>query len=264
MDEIIYGTPEQNKWKLESIPQIIYINMDSSQDRQFNLVKEFIDYDIKNFQRFRAYTVKDIGTKITRSKAKGIRYFCDVEYACLSSHIGAIELFYKEIDSNYCIICEDDLSFEFVKYWNKSLNEYLSEIPDFELLHLNTSYYTEIDDSKYSVPEELFVPNEETSSTLCYIISKLGAKKMLDMIPGDDKLNFSKCTKSKMFCADHFINGCEGLKIYSKNLLCWKADNSSVMRTSTNFEHNELNKIRNAIMENLKNRCINCVNCFNE
>ena len=70
------------------------------------------------------------------------------EYAIILSHLYALQTLKKNIDdhlipitSYYSLICEDDLSLEFINYWNYSLDEIVQKAPDdWEILMLG--YFT--------------------------------------------------------------------------------------------------------------------------
>ena len=61
------------------------------------------------------------------------------EIGCCMSHLKAIKKFYQETDDDYCLILEDDVSFDTVKYWNFSWKDFLSKLPyDWDCLQLTT------------------------------------------------------------------------------------------------------------------------------
>lgn len=113
------------KYKLKNIPNILWINLDKSQDRYNYMLKQFNDYNITNHNRIPAIYYEDLNCTVTPS-------IFIKEYACILSHVKALQ-YYKD---NYnkigelCIIAEDDLSFNYVKYWKKKIIEYINNLPE--------------------------------------------------------------------------------------------------------------------------------------
>ena len=60
-----------------------------------------------------------------------------IEFACLLSHLETIRRF-SETDKKIALIFEDDVSLDYVKYWNKSICNIIKNAPsDWEILMLN-------------------------------------------------------------------------------------------------------------------------------
>ena len=55
------------------------------------------------------------------------------------SHLKAIKHFYEETDDEYCMIVEDDVSFDIARYWNFTWKEFFGLVPyDWDCLQLTT------------------------------------------------------------------------------------------------------------------------------
>ena len=81
-----------------------WINLENAEARRNNILKEFANNNITEHYRVNAYpSIND--TK--RSK----------ESACCRSHLQAMVHFLLNTNDEYALICEDDLTFEFKKYW---------------------------------------------------------------------------------------------------------------------------------------------------
>lgn len=129
--------------KLEKCPPIFWINLDKCTERKEYMEQLFNDYhlnharipayDGENYTDFCIIDKKNIDTK----EQKG-------EIGCLCSHLKALETFVSSDPSvfgEYALICEDDLSFEYLPYWQKSFWEYINSAPpDFSIIQLSLTY----------------------------------------------------------------------------------------------------------------------------
>ena len=95
-----------------------YINVDSQKVRNQNMIKQFEERNIKYTRIDAIKPEKEQPSKV------------DYERCCTRSHIKAIETFLKNEDGNHCVICEDDLSFEFECFWTKPLEEIVKDAPN--------------------------------------------------------------------------------------------------------------------------------------
>jgi len=97
-----------------------YINLDSAIERRVQIEKQFTDNNVE-FQRVEAilYDENNKNTKLAR------------EIACHKSHIKAIYEFVNNSNDEYAVICEDDLTFEYKKYWRyNNLEEVINMSPN--------------------------------------------------------------------------------------------------------------------------------------
>ncbi len=156
----------KGKYKKSSIDYIFYwINLDNSIKRKERMEQLFKKQKVKNIRVAAIDGGKDLDARAC---------------ACCASHIKAIQTFYESGD-DIGIICEDDISFEYKKYWRNTLTHVIHEAPkDWEILQLGviTSWfwpYTIVKNSK-----QLYIPyHDYVSSTLCYVINRKGAEKLL-------------------------------------------------------------------------------------
>ena len=156
----------KGKYKKSSIDYIFYwINLDNSTVRKERMKNLFKKQKVKNVR----ISAIDGGTDSNLRAC-----------ACCASHIKTIETFYESGD-DVGIICEDDVSFEYKKYWRNSLTNVIHEAPkDWEILQLSATIswfwpYAIIKNSK-----QLYIPyNESIYSALCYVINRKGAEKLL-------------------------------------------------------------------------------------
>ena len=94
-----------------------WINVDTQTMRSDNMVKQFNERHLENTRINAVKPSNENPTKV------------DYERCCTLSHLKAIETF-LETEEQHCVICEDDLSFEFEEYWDKSLEEIVQKAPN--------------------------------------------------------------------------------------------------------------------------------------
>jgi GR25 family glycosyltransferase involved in LPS biosynthesis len=104
---------------------------------------------------------------ILQQKLKGydLKQHTRVEYACLLSHINAIEEFNKS-DNKVALIIEDDMNLDFQKYWKKTTRQIMNNAPkDWEIIQLN--YNTD-----KILKNDYTINKGDIYSTGAYIINK--------------------------------------------------------------------------------------------
>lgn len=209
VDKFIYN---ENKEYLSNIPTFLYINLDKAVERRKYITNLFKEYNINNIR------IKAVDTYHKNYYPyMDVNKFTIYEYACLMSHLKAIEFFYNELDENECIICEDDICFDLLKYYSKSFNEYINECPyDYDIINL----FNGIGDTLKCVKFK----HKSHWATHAYLITKKGAKKILDRIPKrDNKYDFTNIDDIPADFLLYFI--CD--KVYIKSLITMRSNNNS-------------------------------------
>jgi len=202
----------KNKHINEPITNTFYwINLEKASERRINMENLFIINNIKN-KRIDAIQ----GGPLEKDKA----------IACTSSHLKAIKTFY-ESDDEIGIICEDDLTFEYQKYWRNSLNTVIQEAPkDWEIIQLAviTPFYLQ-NQSLFSYKKSYIPYQLRTSCTLIYVINRKGANKII------------KNNKQPSDWAEDFIyNQCKTY-IYKYPMFTYPDDNDSDIHPEHIPEH---------------------------
>ena len=116
---------------------------------------------------------------------------CDYEFACLCSHIKAMQECLK-YDDEYFVIMEDDISLPFLIDYNKLIN---STEKKFDILQLLILYNNTIESLNNVFKEKniLFIKWQYLlPSTGMYIISRKSAEKLVTMYFNENKYDFSK------------------------------------------------------------------------
>ena len=120
--------------KLKEFPPVHYISTIDSEERRNLLYKKFGEYNITNvtphiFKRYEDGDYSFNGNLIDKMVGPG--------RGPLSSHLRTIKGWYYGTDEPYAFFCEDDLSFDTVKYWNFTWKEFFDKLPeDWECVQL--------------------------------------------------------------------------------------------------------------------------------
>jgi GR25 family glycosyltransferase involved in LPS biosynthesis len=118
--------------KLKNFPSVNFVSIEESQDRRNVLYEMFEKYGISNvtphiYKRYSDEDHKIIEGPLINHTGKGV----------VTSHLKAIREWYESTDEEYTLICEDDFSFDTVKYWNFTWKEFFRQLPrDWNLIQL--------------------------------------------------------------------------------------------------------------------------------
>ena len=174
----------------------IWINIDKNENRKAFMYKQFNENNIENI-RVSAITplmfdkvLHNNHTRPLTCKYPGC-ITCDYEFACLCSHIKAMQECLK-YDDEYFVIMEDDIFLPFLIDYNKLIN---ATEKKFDILQLLILYNNTIDSLNNVFKEKniLFIKWQYLlPSTGMYIISRKSAEKLVTMYFNENKYDFSK------------------------------------------------------------------------
>lgn len=114
------------KLKLNNFPSLNFISITESEDRRKKLYEKCEMYGIKNIvpNIYERYNDGDHEIKVENWWGKFASYL-----GTTTSHLKAIRNWYDNTDEPYAFFCEDDISFDTVKYWNFNWEEFFNELP---------------------------------------------------------------------------------------------------------------------------------------
>ena len=188
-----------NKY-INGIDIIYWINMDNSKDNYINMMNIFEIIPIKNI---RINLTDNINNNIYNiyNKFNNTTFTRSItEYGCLLSHLETINKFSKS-KYNICLILEDNISLELIKYWNKSINTIIADAPtNWEIIML--TYMTDQPLTALYTYNTGFI-----YSTGAYIINKKAAGKFINNNFINDKfiLNSTKIHTTDKYLFSSFI-----------------------------------------------------------
>lgn len=219
---------------LSNIPKFYYINLERSKDRRERVETLFNKYNLK-FTR-----VDAVDGKQMRQEDIDKRFINTYECGCVLSHLKAIETFY-ESGEEMGLICEDDISFDFLPLWKKPLSDVIKNAPsDWEIISLSYMLFSNIHHVKNHFNKEYndFVKGIQFGA-LCYCINREGARKILEK-HSLKYPNFESYTQTRPV-ADVIIYDLVKSYVYKYCLFTFPDDNQSVI-----FEYNHGNIHTNA------------------
>lgn len=181
-----------------------WINIDKRTDRREYAEKIFKDYNIDN-ERICAVTPETL-------KDYNINYYDNEvrmkqEYACIISHINAIKKGYEDGNEYFCVT-EDDfvlqkpLDFNKIFQHMKKAEEENNEKIEILQLHINqvnniAKLYNNLMSNGKFIIKRTLPEYEEAWCTTYYLISREGAKKILDTVLINDTVDLKKYNR---FC----------------------------------------------------------------
>ena len=174
--------------KINSIDHILWINLERSTDRKIYMENILNNIDIPN-TRINAIdgNILDINNL---SNVNFKRELTKYEIATTLSHIKSIN-YLKNLDGNYFMICEDDISFDNLAFFKKSLKDIINKAPKFDILMLYKTYLYEIDETYDSWKKYYDKGLDYTVfGASCYIISKNGVNKFCENVEYITDSNF--------------------------------------------------------------------------
>lgn len=176
--------------KLDNFEPIYVINLKNRTDRRSYMLDLFQKNNITNFEFIDAFD---------GSSVAGSYVMTPGEIGCTMSHLIAIKHFFDNSDYDSCIIAEDDLSFDAVKYWNWTWKEFVDSVTvEYDILHVCS---IEVDPPDLKLHKRHY-DNTDILTTV-YLITRAGAKKIIDKYFNGDTPEFDFNYKGNV--ADHEI-----------------------------------------------------------
>ena len=114
--------------KLKGLPKIYWLNLDADTHRRDYMESQFRYWEIENHTRISGFDGRedDVSSYL---KGRIPDNVSQAELGCCMSHLKAIKHFYEETDDDYCMILEDDVNFDIVRFWNFTWEEFFGLVP---------------------------------------------------------------------------------------------------------------------------------------
>jgi GR25 family glycosyltransferase involved in LPS biosynthesis len=117
--------------KLKNFPSVNYTSLRESADRRAYMQNQFDHYGItktnvyltERFEKISDY-VQVTGTGLCMPEVH-------TQMGTIISHINLLRNWYISTDEEYAIFCEDDVSFESIKHWNFTWDEFVQNLPEY-------------------------------------------------------------------------------------------------------------------------------------
>ena len=207
---------DKNKaaFKLRGLPHIYWLNLDADVERREYMEDQFDYWQIKNHTRISGYDGRDSDPS-EYLKGRIPDMVNQGELGCCMSHLKAIKEFYENSDDEYCIIAEDDISFELVHYWPFTWTEFYSYVPyDYDCIQMTTICTGDI----HIKLHHKFVND---FSAAFYLITRHHAAKVLKNHMRGDKWKLDNGVKPRAVSEDTIL---ETGKTYTIPILLYNMD----------------------------------------
>jgi len=184
---------------MENCPLIIWINLDRAEERRQKMIDQLEHHHLRH-HRITAIDGSDkqlLDNMMVYSKMPKISR---LQYACTMSHLLAHKYLLDFTHEESALIMEDDTSFEFLDKWPKPISTVISEKPsDCDILQLayNIGGVHVIGTGKRH-----YIPQRGISSTLCYLITRKGARKLVSTFYPGEKFLFPPHKNPHFYVAD--------------------------------------------------------------
>jgi hypothetical protein len=169
--------------KLKNFPSVNFISIEESQERRDVLYENFEKYGIQKVTPHIYKRYSDEDHKIIEGPLVNI-----IGKGPVTSHLKAIKEWYESADEEYTIICEDDFSFDSVKYWNFTWQDFFNSLPqDWNLIQL---CLVREDMFYFFNPEVKLRPRCWCDLSCCaYLISRKHAENLIKNYYPDDYIH---------------------------------------------------------------------------
>ena len=173
-----------------------WINIDSSADRRTFMEEQFKNNKLDN-QRISAITPRDFDEVLEDKRPLTCKHpgcvRCEYEFACISSHIKAMIEGLKDKDNDWFVVMEDDIIIPFEINYNRLIGELPKDAELVQMLILygptiKSLYNLSITHNIHFIKWQYLLP-----STGMYIISRVGAEKLVGKYFKNNKYNFTTC-----------------------------------------------------------------------
>lgn len=222
---------------VKTIDNILFINLDRSNDRRQSFEKQMLELDIVNYTRIPAVDAySDDYFKLVSGKPSAA--LTPGEICCTLSHLKAIDYFVSHTSHERILICEDDLDLSSASYWNFNYSQILKNLPEnWDAIQMSVTT-----DSGSEFVMGLQNREHNHYSAAAYLITRDYAIKILDLYKRDDKFDLSRefpyvergCTSESVIYSDGVV--------YSLPIFLYKTSFNSLIHNDHIIDFHEPNR----------------------
>lgn len=195
--------------KLEGFGPIYVINMERSKDRKQYIEEHFKKYKVSSYQFVKAIdgSQENLDSILINTKNNTVS---KGESACSISHLKAISQWLDNSDSDYAIICEDDVSLDTVNFWDFTWDEFLKSVnKNYDILQMSII-------NNFVVNPRLHLREFSDWSASAYLIKRSYAEKLIKKHVVDDKYIFESNRIKSLSEGMLFSNGvCYSIPLFT-------------------------------------------------
>ena len=236
--------------KLKGFPHVYYINMDSNVARNEHVQQHLVSYGIGSYERIPGVTAtpEEINKYIKSDYYIAWTQAIGVPLAalgCTLAHLLAVKKF-AESEHEIAIICEDDMDFSLVKYWNFTWEQMYDLLPnDWGMLQLSITYMDQYIANMSFLPIQRW--NERRCSSVAYMITKKRAIEMTNFYFNNGNLAAGRFANAYRPVSDLVQYLFSREDVYSLNLLY--SNNGKVSPSNIHSNHEPMVQIGMNILE---------------
>jgi len=173
-----------------------WINIDSNEKRQKYMTEQYEKMNLEHY-RVSAFTPKDFDHMLAHKRPLTCKYpgcnTCEYEFACISSHVKAIQEGLKSGD-DYFIVMEDDIYMPFEIDYNAMIKDIPVDTEILQMLILYGPTVLHLFDMYRRIGCKYIKWKNLLPSAGMYMISRKGAQKIVDLFydSATKKYDFSK------------------------------------------------------------------------
>jgi len=231
---------------INNIDTIYWINLESSEDRRNNMIKILDNFPNIKSERISAIDgscIQDINISYFYSENNIYPKYSNKEYAILLSHLNTIYK-YANTDSTsnkygVALILEDDLSLDFMNYWEKDIATIIKEVPeDWDIIMLG---YFSLNLNR----KETYQKWNNEWSAIAYLVNHKNIQKI-----GNLKMNEKWiCNEYDLMVSDNYIFSKFNTYVYNRPYFTFPNNNDSTFH-SDHLQYHKIYKICNYITLN--------------
>ena len=233
----VYNNINIDYKKINGIDAILWINLERSENRRNNMEKILQNINIPNF-RINAIDGKNNNVRDIIS-IQYERELSNYEIACTLSHLKAVN-YLKNLEGEYFMICEDDISLDTILLFNNDLNDIIKKSPKFDILLINKIWRFKFD-QLYPEWNDYWKNNMQIAGAGCYIISRCGINKIINNAEYIDDDNFIFNTNKKFDVSDIYLYANLETFVYKYNFISMVYEESTIHDDhlmANNLSHN--------------------------
>ena len=244
-NDIINNTHNKS---INFVDKILWINLEKSIDRNNYMSALLKNVPIPNI-RIDAINGNMINIMDTIG-ATGNTTISNSEIGCTLSHIKAIN-YLKDVEGEYFLICEDDISLVNINLIPRTLEEIITNAPDFDILLIHKIYCKQLSKIYTNWNKEYNKDNNNYAicSTASYVISRSGINKICNEVCSYDSIENKFKFYKQISVADIFIYNYTNTWVYKYNFISTK-DEDSIIHTSHLEYHKKSSKMQLDIIKN--------------
>ncbi len=116
--------------KLKNFPSVNYTSLRESIDRQLYMKHQCNHYGITKSNVYLTERFAKIANHVEVTGTGLVMPEVHSQMGTIISHINLLRNWYVSTDEEYAIFCEDDVSFESIKHWNFTWDEFVQHLPE--------------------------------------------------------------------------------------------------------------------------------------